>query len=299
VRAGYATEAQTYRAELRAEFRGLVGPGAVTLRVRASGIDVIRFYDFGNETVDTGSTDFYKVKQQQYLVAPALQFAPAPALEVSFGPVFKSAHTRLEAGTFIDAARPYGVADFSQVGAAAEVLFDTRDRPQAASRGVALLLGGSAYPKALDVTATFGEAHAEAATYLTARVPLEPTLALRIAGKKVWGTYPLHEAAIIGGWNTVRGFPERRFAGDAAVSANVEMRLSVTSFFFVLPGELGAFGLADAGRVYLSGETSDRWHGAAGGGLWIAFLNRANTISIAAADGGEGLRLYARAGFAF
>src|SRR5881227_2046446 len=72
VRAGYATTARTYRAELTGEFRGIVPPVVVSLRMRASGIDVLRFYGFGNETRDTSSSDFYKVKQQQYLVAPAL-----------------------------------------------------------------------------------------------------------------------------------------------------------------------------------------------------------------------------------
>src|SRR4029077_11804180 len=67
VRGGYATGAQTYRAEFTGEFRGSVPPVIVRLQMRASGIDVLRFYDFGNETPDTGSTDFHKVKQQQYL----------------------------------------------------------------------------------------------------------------------------------------------------------------------------------------------------------------------------------------
>src|SRR5207249_3255625 len=66
VRAGYATTARTYRAELTGEFRGIVPPVVVSLRMRASGIDVLRFYGFGNETRDTSSSDFYKVKQQQY-----------------------------------------------------------------------------------------------------------------------------------------------------------------------------------------------------------------------------------------
>lgn len=232
VRAGYATAAQTYRAELTGEFRGVAPPAVVTLHARASGIDVIRFYSFGNETVDTGSTDSYKVTQQQYLIAAALQFAVAPQVLVSVGPVFTLGHTRLEAGTFLDATlpRPYGVPDFSQVGAAADVRLDTRDRPQAASRGITVRVGGSVYPRALDATAAFGEGHAEAASYL---------------------------------------------------------------------GELGVFGLGDTGRVYLSGETSDRWHTAGGGGLWVAFLSRANTVSVAAADRGERMRLYVRAGFAF
>jgi hypothetical protein len=67
----------------------------------------------------------------------------------------------------------------------------------------------------------------------------------------------------------------------------------------ILPGELGVFALGDAGRVFVRGEQSERWHAAVGGGLSLAFLNPANTVSLAAADGGEGLRMYARAGFAF
>ncbi len=267
--------------------------------MRASGIDVLRFYDFGNETPDTGSTDFHKVKQQQYLVAPALEFSLSKAASFSLGPVLKFSHTNLEGGTLINARRPYGVEDLGQVGAAADFHVDTRDHPRAARRGVTFRFGGTYYPKALDVTSPFGEGHAEASSYLTARVPLRPTLALRVAGRKVWGTYPFYEAAFVGGDSTVRGFVEHRFAGDAAVFGNVELRLSIARFYLLVPGQLGVFGLGDAGRVYLSGETSDRWHAAAGGGVWLSFLSPANTVSVAAAHSVEGTRWYVKAGLAF
>ena len=301
VRAAYATAAQTGRAEFTGEFRGLVPPVVVTLRMRASGIDVLRFYGFGNETVDTGSSDFYKVKQQQYVVAPALQFSLSRSTNLSVGPLFKFAHTKLESGTLIDTLRPYGVRDLAQVGAAAAVHVDTRDLPTAATRGIAIGLGGSFYPQALGLTSALGEGHAEVASYLTLHVPLQPTLAVRVAGKKVWSTLPVpfEEAAYIGGATTVRGFVEHRFVGDAAVYGNVELRLSLTRFFILLPGELGVFGLGDAGRVYVSGETSDRWHAAAGGGVWMSFLSRANTLSVAAAHSVEGTRVYVKTGFAF
>ena len=60
----------------------------------------------------------------------------------------------------------------------------------------------------------------------------------------------------------------------------MELRLSVARVFLLVPAELGLLGLGDAGRVFLSGETSDRWHGAVGGGLWIAFLNRGSLIDV-------------------
>ena len=299
IRAGYATAARTGRAELTGEFRGIVPPAVVTLHVRASGLDVLRFYGFGNESVDTGSTDFYKVKQQQYVVTPALQFSLSRSADFSIGPQFKFAHTRLEGGALVDSVRPYGTHDIAQIGVAADLRLDTRDQPHAPARGVSLVAGGSWYPAGRDVISAFGEGHAEGSSYLTFRVPLRPTLAVRVGGKKVWGTYPFHEAAYIGGATTVRGFAEHRFAGDAAAYGNVELRFALARFYVLVPGELGLFGLGDVGRVFLAGQSSDRWHTGVGGGLWLSFLSRTNTISAAAAHSIEGTRVYVRAGFAF
>ena len=299
VRAGYATTAETYRAEFTGEFRGLLPPAILTLELRASGMDVLRFYGVGNETGATAPRDFYKVRQQQYLVSPRLEFGLSRSASVSVGPVFKIAHTNLDPGTFVAATLPYGAGDWAQLGAGADIRVDTRDYPHAARRGIALHLGGSFYPKAFDITSSFGEGHAEASVYLTPHVPLRPTLAARVAAKRVWGAYPFYEAAYIGGASTVRGFIEHRFAGDAAAYGNLELRLPVGTFSFLLPTKFGVFGLGDAGRVYVSGETSDRWHAAAGGGLWFSFLNPVNTLSVAAAQSVEGTRFTARIGFAF
>ena len=88
-------------------------------------------------------------------------------------------------------------------------------------------------------------------------------------------------------------------AGSAGVYANAELRLRLARVFLVLPAEVGVFGLADAGRVYVSGETSDRWHTATGGGLWLAPLSVSNTFSLAVARSPERTAAYARLGFAY
>ncbi|OLB56886.1 MAG: hypothetical protein AUI13_09085 [Gemmatimonadetes bacterium 13_2_20CM_2_69_23] len=294
----YATAAQGFRATLGADVRDVIWGLDAGLELRASGIEVVRFYGFGNETAALKVDDYYRVHQTQYLIAPSL-VARSGRVRFSIGPLLKFAHTAFTSGTLVDSMRPYGSADFVQVGAQAQFRVDARDRVRQPSRGTLLALGGSWYPAAYDVAAPFGEAHGEAAAYLTARIPLQPTLALRVAAKKVWGSYPFHEAAYVGGAATVRGFSEHRFAGDGAVYGNAELRLPLARIFVLLPEELGVFGLADAGRVYLAGETSDRWHAAVGGGLWVAFLSRTNTLSVAAAHSVEGTRAYVRAGFGF
>jgi hypothetical protein len=62
---------------------------------------------------------------------------------------------------------------------------------------------------------------------------------------------------------------------------------------------MGVFGLSDVGRVWLHGESSDKWHTAFGGGLWFAYLNRRNTISVALANAERRTALYVRTGFMF
>ena len=66
----------------------------------------------------------------------------------------------------------------------------------------------------------------------------------------------------------------------------------------LLPGELGVFTLGDAGRIFFEGENSDQWHYAAGGGLWIDWVDT-YAISVAVAQGDEETLVYFSLGFQF
>lgn len=294
----FATGVQRFRAEYVGDFRAVTPPFDVTLAARVSGLDVVRFYGYGNATPGPDPADAFKVREQQYTLAPSLVVRFSDQARFAFGPLLKYAKTNFQSGTLINTLRPYGVGDFAELGAQASVGLDTRDHPQAATRGVALAAGGSLYPGVWEVRTGFGEAHGQASSYLTAHMPLEPTLALRVAGKKVWGTFPFQEAVYVGGANTVRGYAENRFAGDAGVYGNAELRIRLTKLHLLVPWDFGVFSLADAGRVFVSGESSDRWHGAAGGGVWFSLLQRAVTFSVAAAHG-EQTRVYFLGGFAY
>lgn len=300
IRAGYATTARSGRIDYDGEFRRSNSSLYTSLFARASGIEILRFYGFGNERPSAGPDSSFKVKQDQFVLEPSVGVFLTPRLTFSLGPRVKYARTDLAPGRFITAVQPYGVDTFGEAGVGGGLRFDSRDHAAAATHGLLFDTAGSFYPAMWDVKRAFGEVHGDAATYLSASsAPLQPTLALRAGGKRVWGDYPFHEAAFIGGGSTVRGFRAQRFAGDAALYGNAELRLALARVFVILPAELGVFGLADAGRVYLAGETSDKWHTAAGGGIWLSFLNRDATFTIAAARSQERTGLYVRAGFVF
>ena len=296
--AEYGTSARTYRATVEGEFRRPVAPAILTIEMLSSGLELIRFYGFGNRSDASQPDSVYRVHQRQFLLAPAVVVPLAPRLRLALGPLVRYVRTRPDSSTLLTSTGPYyGAADFGELGVRAVLELDTRDMAAAPARGAHLRLAGQGYPAAWDVVESFGIVSAEASTYLSVGDPPIGTLALRVGGAQVSGTAPFNDAVYVGGATTVRGYAEQRFAGSSGAYANAELRLRVGAFS---AGDVGLLGLADAGRVWVTGEASDRWHGAAGGGLWLAWRhNRANTLSIAAARSPEHTAIYLRAGFMF
>ncbi|HEX8431153.1 MAG TPA: hypothetical protein VF625_07690, partial [Longimicrobium sp.] len=72
---------------------------------------------------------------------------------------------------------------------------------------------------------------------------------------------------------------------DAALNGSVELRQPIARVNLGVRGTLGAFALADAGRVYVDGDSPGGWHGGAGGGLFFNFLDRSRTLSVTYAHG--------------
>ena len=299
------------------------------IELKYSGLQVIRFNGLGNETEIPHPASFYEVEQNHFVFAPSLEFGggahqgseshggmklPRSELTVGFGPVVKYSNTPLSSneGKFIASREDpwYGTGSFGQAGAQGEIVYDARDHSGYPTRGILLRVAGAFYPGAWDVESAFGSMDGEARAFLTAPVPTNPTLALRAGGKKVWGTYPFHESAFLGGPGLIggdasngslRGFRKNRFAGDTALYGNSQLRLVLAKIKFLVPGEMGLFGVADTGRVMFSEdpEDADRWHTGVGGGLWLSFLQRLQTMSVAAVRGDDLTGVYVRAGLMF
>jgi hypothetical protein len=324
LRAGWSFGDSTYRADYRGTFRFENSGTWIGLHAYGSGIESSRFFGFGNETSDGGNSnsDVFKVKQNQVSLTPTVGFTLAKELSLQLGPTLKYARTtHTDDPTLINVARPYGYGDFGELGALGLLQLDTRVAADKTPGGVAvremgyprsgvlLQARGYVYPKAWDVESTFGSLGGTASFYVTPGGSRAPTLALRAGGEKVFGTFPFFEAAYLGGGlggitattteGTVRGLERHRYAGDGVVFGNADLRLPISNLRIILPGEWGLVASADAGRVYLDGEDSNKWHYGWGGGIWIAWLDRANTLTFSFARSGDRNGFYARVGFGF
>ena len=327
------------------DFRHVLRDLDTRVYFKYSGIQLIRFNGFGNDTRISGSSSFYKVEQSHIVFAPSLDYRPsfgfqpplnlrkkghdgeengdAPSgatelrrseLTLRLGPVIKYSNTPLDSNKdkYIGSLdHPvYGMDHFGQVGASGEIMYDARNNPAYATRGLLVRVAGAIYPGAWDVESTFGGIDGEVRTYVTAPIPTSPTLALRVGGKKMWGTYPFHESAFLGGPgfsgngksdSQLRGFRKNRFAGDTSLYGNAELRLVLARIKILVPGEFGLFTAADAGRVFFAEDPSDadKWHIGVGGGLWLSFVQRRQTLSVAVVNGDDLTGVYLRAGFMF
>jgi outer membrane protein assembly factor BamA len=178
---------------------------------------------------------------------------------------------------------------------------DTRDNAGNPKGGIHLTARGGIYPPIWDNASTFGELQGSASTYLTARMPTEPTLALRVGGNKLWGTFPFHEAAFLGGSNDLRGFLPQRFAGDGSAFGNAELRFDMAGYNLLVPTRLGLFVAADIGRVFFDGDpaAADTWHTAFGGGVSMSVIDRLQTFTLAIMTGDDLTGVYLSGGFPF
>ena len=178
---------------------------------------------------------------------------------------------------------------------------DTRAGTLAATRGFRLQVIGRHTPAIFGNSDAFSKFRGEASAALGGRVLTDVFLDLHFAAEKNWGRYPFFEAAFLGGTtlppalnltgaivgSPLRGYDWNRFAGDASVVGNAELRISVGRFTALLPFRYGLLALADAGRVFVAPDriaqgstSSSRWHTAAGGGIWLAVFASAWNVQV-------------------
>jgi hypothetical protein len=309
VRAGWSFGQGSGRADYLGEFHRENRASSYGVYAYASGVEVLRFYGFGNDIPSSDlDDDFNKATANQFLFLPSFRVPFASKGLLTIGPVVKYTRTDESADRLIGIVQPYGAGHFGELAVNGVLSWDGRDSRVFPRKGVFAAARGTYFPEAWDVTGQFGEINGNLNAYLSAGEAV--TLALRAGGKKVFGPYPYFEAASIGEGglgkgalgepeDTVRGYRARRYLGDASLWGNSDVRLRVSGFNLVVPGSWGIHGFADAGRVWLEGESSDTWHVGVGGGLWFSFLSDRMAFSAGFSHGKETDIFYFGGGFSY
>lgn len=260
-------------------------------------LDVVQFHGFGNDVPDLRGR-LYDVRLRQWYFRPAIAMSLNPESEISLGPVIRYNKTDSLGNRFISTLQPYGFAKFGEAGVEAKLRYDTRTVPDTTKPRAVFDITGDAYPAVWDVASAYGALDGVASAYFTLPVGTKPVLALRAGGKKLFGDFPYFDAAFLGGSQSFRTEERQRYAGDASVYGSTELRVPIAKFPLVLPLDVGAIGFADAGRVYLNGDSPGGWHSAVGGGLWVGVLNPGTSVNILFTNS-HTRRVVTNIGFAF
>lgn len=299
IKAIYAPRFGRYNLQLYAESYKLIENARTSLFFATSTLGLTDFFGLGNETRfddDLADDDYYRTNYRSIRIEPTVSFNLSRSFGLEFTGAYEYADARVSTGSLLDAERPYGLGFRSLLAAGVGCTYDSRDHSLAPSKGIHVEAGGRFYPAVFRNASKFGNVHADSRVF----IPMlnDVVLALHAAAEKTFGTYPFHHASMIGGTNTIRGYSRNRFAGDASIVAQSEIRVPLARVNVFVPGTLGITMFGDVGRVFLASESSKTWHNGVGGSVWLNVMN-VFVANFSVARSPEEVRLYLTAGFGF
>lgn len=118
---------------------------------------------------------------------------------------------------------------------------------------------------------TFVRIIPEVALYKSLNARQTIILADRFGGGLSFGKTTFYQSMFLGGQGNLLGYRQYRFAGQHSLYNNLELRIALADFGnYIFKGQFGIAGFYDIGRVWQSGEKSDKWHNGGGAGLYLA-----------------------------
>lgn len=292
------------------QFRRAVGHNDLTVNVLSQGPNYnINFFGTGNETrfVNSGNQRIRFYRSVYNLLNAEVRLSRASGPWKLSGGLTGQYYTSNRADNrdrfllVYDAQKPTEAVFSSQTyaGLVAGASFDTRDKGLMAHRGVYWETSLSGLRRLDGKQRTLGQLLSEFSFYVNPLRDSSLIIASRVGGGTTLGEATYFQQLKLGGAQNLRGFYLWRFTGNSMAYNNLEVRLKLFDFHsYLLPGTLGVVGFNDVGRVWLPGESSEKWHNGYGGGVY--FLP-AQLLLIQAVVGfsTEGTYPYFSAGFRF
>lgn len=300
--ARYATAPNTGSLNYKGIFNSVIKGASINVDAFVTGLTLTRYYGFGNETKfndEFEDKEFYELEQGVFTFAADFNFSLLRNIDAGLGfTVNYSDHELHQADTLLQGFHDYfggsyGLNIQKYLEFTSTIKIDTRDNELNARNGFYLNLFSSYSPSMLSMKSPFVFTQFDVRGFITPGDFNLLTIALRAGSGKTFGDYPFYKAQFLGGADNLRGFRRERFSGDAALFAQVELRMFLSNVRIVIPGSLGFHLFSETGRVYVERENSKLWHASYGGGLWLSYLDRMLNLSLTVAHSKEGFRLWA------
>jgi len=307
---GYTLSKKSFIYTYKGDFKKVVGNNDLGINILGRGPkNVNNFFGLGNETVFVNQGekrfDYYR-NRYDYIVADIRLYHQYGNWRVSGGFVgqyytssagnngnkFFNEYNQEHPGLNLFATKLYA-------GLIAGVNYDTRNSSSYPTSGVYWknTLTGL---KGLNIADhTNGQLLSVFSFYFNPGKDSILVIANRIGAGHFVGQGEFFQMMNLGGLLSLQGFHTSRFIGNSILFNDLEMRLKLFDFNnYVLAGKLGVIVFNDAGRVWLSGESSNTVHDSYGAGLFIIPYNKF-ILSAVIGQSRDGNLLYLTTGFRF
>jgi len=268
----------------------------------------INFFGFGNDTQNLNfedesnfDLDFNRVRTQKLRFAPSLIWRGQQGGYLKTEIVYENNKVERTSDRFIEIV-PSDIQIFDNqdfVGVESKYQFENKDNIAFPTLGFqcALQIG---FINNLDEKTSFGYVIPEIGFDYKLIETGKLVLATDFRGHLNLGNdFQFYQAANIGANNGLRGYRNERFTGKQAFTQNTDIRWNLADLKTnIMPLKLGVYTGFDYGRVWTPNESSENWHNAFGGGLFLNFTNMLSA-NFSVFKGSEDLRFGFQMGFDF
>lgn len=278
--AAYATIPKVYNLGLNFYYSNLFNNADLLLSIFRTKLLLTKFYGYGNLTHYDRKLDknnFYKTGQEVTKINIGIKKNINKNINITLGGEYRYLETNIY-NNIISNNVPnsgYGLGKFNSISGSINLLIDYRNSSSYPTSGVYFNTKFTAYPKFYQNKNFYKKLSADLRTYFN--FINNAVIALRIGGEKNFGTYPIFDACYLGGKENLRSYVLERFAGDASIYMQSDLRLPITKVKIIINGVAGTLAFAETGKVFTD-VADKKWHPSYGTGFYFTALN--NTFNI-------------------
>jgi hypothetical protein len=276
----YAPHEGAYQLKYDGVFNKIIFKKDIVIHSEIENPTLNNFFGFGNESTFDKSKplQFYRVRYKYFETDLLLRKRFNDIFQVSVGPVFyqywssyNDNENRILGKPAVigsDSASIYGVKQF--FGGKAKMDISYINNEIFPTRGITWFTEFTSLRGFNANTHDLTKLTSDMTIYASIKDPARVGAVLRFGGGHIFSKhYEYFQALSIGADNFLRGYRKNRFSGSSIAYASAELRLKLfKSQSYLLPGDVGLMSFYDMGRVWQRGETSEKWHGDYGGGLY-------------------------------
>ncbi|SEA45739.1 Calcineurin-like phosphoesterase [Flavobacterium gillisiae] len=245
----------------------------------------INYFGFGNNSLNNEELygmDYNRVRIRMLKIAPQIKKTGLYGSTILFQTSIESFDVESTSNRFVaipNSVHPRVFDSQQFAGASIKYSYENYDNPSLPTMGMGFSIGGSWKINLNDTKRNFPAIESKLNFNHKIDSNGKLVLATLLKGKAILNNnYDFYQGATLGGDYDLRGFRNQRFLGNQSFFQSSDIRYSIGKIKnSIVPMTYGVFGGFDYGRVWLDGETSNKWHQSMGGGIWLNGLNSITT----------------------